>query len=128
MEIFKIVLVALIGAITFVYLKAINSDLSSLLLIGTGIIILLMTLSYVFTAVEFFKSLINNSNLDNNVFFLVAKITAISYLIEFSSSLCEDFGVKSIANKLELCGKIIIFVLSIPVFKTLIETLNSLTF
>ena len=128
MEIIKIVLVAVIGAVTFVYLKSINSELSNLLLVGVGIIILLLTVSYVFTATEFFKNLINDSGVNSNVLTLVFKITAISYLIEFSTSLCEDFGVKSIANKLEFSGKIIIFVLSIPVFKTLIETINTLSF
>ena len=55
MEIIKIISVGIIGALTFVYLKSVNSELSGLLCLGTSIIIVIMILSYLVDAVEFFK-------------------------------------------------------------------------
>ncbi len=126
MEILKIISVAIIGAVFFVYLKSVNSELSGLIAIGTSIIILLISVSYVFEAVSFFKNFVNTLGISQSVLILVIKITVIAYLIEFSSSLCEDLGVKSIGNKVEFAGRIIIFVISIPIFISLIETLTNL--
>ncbi len=126
MEILKIISVAIIGAVFFVYLKSVNSELSGLIVIGTSIIILLISISYVFDAVSFFKNFVNTLGISQSVLMLVIKITVIAYLIEFSSSLCEDLGVKSIGNKVEFSGRIIIFVISIPIFVSLIETLTNL--
>ncbi len=126
MEILKIVSVAIIGAIFFIYLKSVNSELSGLLCLGTGIVILILTFSYLVDVVGFFNEFISSLNISSNILVLIVKITVIAYLVEFSSSLCEDLGVKSIGNKVEFSGRIIIFVTSIPIFINLIETLSGL--
>ena len=109
MEILKIISVAIIGAIFFIYLKSVNSELSGLLCLGTGIIILILTFSYVIEVVDFFKGFVDSLGISSNILVLIIKITVIAYLVEFSSSLCEDLGVKSIGNKVEFAGRIIIF-------------------
>ena len=55
MEIIKIVSVAIIGAIFFIYLKSVNSELSGLLCLGTGIVILILTFNYLVEVVGFFN-------------------------------------------------------------------------
>ena len=51
---------------------------------------------------------------------------AISYLVEFSASTIEDFGIKSIADKVVFAGKIVILTISAPIIETLISTILSL--
>ncbi len=125
MEIVKIISVAIIGAIFFVYLKSVNSELSGLVCLATGIIILIMSIGYLTSVASFFNGYINKLGISSSLLLLVVKITVIAYLIEFSVSLCEDLGVKSIGSKVEFSGRIIIFVTSIPVFVSLIETLTN---
>ena len=126
MDILKIISVGLIGAITFVYLKSVNSELSGLLVLGTSIVIIIMILSYLIGAVDFFKDFVIKTQIDSALLILIVKITAIAYLIEFANNLCEDLGAKSIGTKIEFAGRIVMFVMSIPLFKNLIETLNAL--
>lgn len=51
---------------------------------------------------------------------------AIGYLVEFSAGIVEDFGSKSIADKLVLAGKIIIFTVSIPIIQSLITLIGNI--
>jgi len=60
-------------------------------------------------------------------FSVIVKIIAISYITEFTASICEDAGEKSIAAKVELAGKTAVFAAAIPVFASLIELLRSIT-
>ena len=126
MEIIKIVSIAIIGAIFFFYLKSVNSELSGLLCLGAGIVILLLSINYVVSAVSFFKEFTNSLGISSSILLLIVKITIIAYLIEFSKNLCEDMGAKSLGSKVDFAGRVIIFVTSIPIFTNLIETLTSL--
>lgn len=125
MEILKIVLIGIIGAVSFVYLKSTNQELCGLLSLGTGILILLMTLSYVLSAVNFFKDLALSTGISNEILTIILKITAISYLISFSQTLCEDMGVSSIGSKIEFAGRVIIFVMAIPIYSNLFNILSN---
>ena len=39
----------------------------------------------------------------------ILKVLGISYITEFASAICQDAGEKSIAGKIELAGKVAIF-------------------
>ncbi len=126
MEILKIILVSVVGIILFAYLKANNSELSGLSAVACGIVILILTVDYVIEAVDFFKNMASTTGIDSNVFKLITKIVAISYLTDFAQSLCVDLGSTSIGEKVSFAGRIIIFVLSIPIFMNLFEIISSL--
>ena len=96
------------------------------LTVVAGIILLLMTVSYLEDFISLFSSLAEISNLDNSVLKIILKIIAISYLVEFSSTLIEDFGLKSIADKVTFAGKILILTMSAPIIKNLITLITGL--
>ena len=64
-----------------------------------------------------------NLNINVNVFKIVIKILVISYVVEFTESLCVDLGSSSIGAKVSLCGKIIILITASPIFYSLITAI-----
>ena len=126
MEILKIACIAVMGAIIYLYLKSNGSEIAGLSALATGIVLILMSISYVISAVGFFSEMASKTGISSNLFLLVIKITAISYLADFSSALCEDLGVKSLANKVNFASKIMIFTLSTPVILNLFDVISSL--
>ena len=54
------------------------------------------------------------------------KIIGIGYLTEYSSSLANDAGCPSIAQKLQFGGKIVIFLMSISIVTSLIDVVSAL--
>ncbi len=126
MEIVKIVIVGVVGAIIYCYLKGINSELSTLSVIATGLVIILLSLNYVVNTFQFFTEISQKTGIDSSLFLIIVKIIIISYLVDFSVNLCEDLGVKSIGDKITICGKLMVFTISIPIFNSLIETITSI--
>ena len=126
MEIYKIVAFGLICAFTIGYLKSTDSNLAMPLTVCSGVILLTMTASYLADFLDIFKTLTSSTYLDGHVIKLAIKILAISYLVEFSASTIEDFGLKSIAEKVVFAGKLVILTISIPIIETLISTIIGL--
>ena len=111
----KIVAIALICAVIIIYLKSINSELSLLATIGSGIIIIFLSAEYMANTFEFINKLINISGISADFYKILFKITAIGYLIEFGADTINDFGLNSLSNKLIFVGKLIIFNISLPI-------------
>ena len=53
---------------------------------------------------------------------IVFKIIAISYISEFTASLCRDAGESAVARHLETAGKLVILGISLPVITAFFET------
>lgn len=80
-------------------------------------------LSYSFS---FIKDIYDELSNGKGYFPIIIKVLAVAYITEFAVALCQDAGEKAIASKLELAGKIAIFICAIPVFQSLLSLLNNL--
>jgi stage III sporulation protein AD len=126
MEILKILSIGLIGAFVFIYLKSNGSELAGLTIIATSVLLIISVLGYVVSAISFFSEMASKTGISSEVFILVIKIIAISYLADFTTSICEDMGAKSIGDKVSFASKIIIFTISSPIIFTLFDVISSL--
>lgn len=125
MEILKIVLIGIIGAISYIYLKQAGSELSLLCVIATGILIIILSISYVIDTVKFFVVISDNVGVSSQIFVLIIKIIVIAYLVEFCTTLCNDIGVSSISSKVNFAGKMIIFTMALPIFYELFNVIKT---
>lgn len=123
---YKIIAVGLISALIIICLKSANSELAAPVSIASGLLILLMTVSYVKEFVSFFKDMANVARLDDGIYKIVLKVLAISYLSEFASGAVEDLGQKNLSEKIQFASKTIMIVLAMPLLKNLIEKVVAL--
>lgn len=119
----KIVAIALIFTIIIVYLKSINAELALLATVGAGIILLYFTIDYLVNVFDFINNLIQLSGIDNELYLIIFKITAIGYLVEFAANTIQDFGLKSLSDKLVFVGKILILSMSMPIIYAIFNLL-----
>ncbi|MEG1582134.1 MAG: stage III sporulation AC/AD family protein, partial [Clostridia bacterium] len=75
---------------------------------------------------SFFNDIMANTGVNINIVSPVLKVVGIGYLTEFSAGICEDFGNKTISNKMVFAGKVAIITIGLPVIKTLVETIVSI--
>ena len=94
-----------------------------LVIIASGIIILGFSLNYLVENLNFFNKLFEMTGLSDDVLRIIYKITAIGYLIEFGAGTVEDFGLKSLADKLVFTGKLIILSVSLPIIYSIINVI-----
>lgn len=126
MEIFKIIGVGIITAITALIVRQVKPEISVIISITGGILILLLIANSLTNVFDTFSKIIEKSGLTTGLFSTILKIVGIGYITEFSASLCQDASVNSVADKILLGGKIVILVLSLPIVSNIIEIIAGL--
>ena len=119
----QVVTFSLVVMFLYLVLKEIKSTVASMLLLISGIIIYIFIFPYVKEIMEFVKTMTNSSGIDVTYIQIVMKIIAISYLATFSSVLCKDVGINSIATKVEFTAKIMILLLAMPIMKNVLDSI-----
>lgn len=126
MEIVQIVGIGLIGTILSVTLKKQSPEFSLLVSIITGVIIFILVCSRLGQVILILKQMANEAGIHTAYLGIVFKIIGISYIAQFGVQLCTDAGESSIASKIELAGKVLIMVVSIPIMLALLEMVTGL--
>lgn len=124
--IFKLIGIAVIGVIVVTLLRSAKPEFAVFATIATGVVMVITMLSALRDVIIAFDSIVEKSGIDDKVFSAVLKIIGIGYLTEYSSSLANDAGCPSIAQKLQFGGKIVIFLMSISIVTSLIDVVSAL--
>ncbi|MBO4573307.1 MAG: hypothetical protein J5762_06070 [Clostridia bacterium] len=125
MEIVKICIIAVIFGVLIVFLRGVNPELAMLTLVSSAGIILFLTIRLFNGVFSVFERLSQISGVSGDVIGLIIKITVVCYIVEFSVGAIEDFGLKSLADKLSLMGKLVILGMSVPLLENLINVIVS---
>ncbi len=126
MSVYGIIAVGLISCVLVLVVKQYRPELGLLVSIAAGCVILLAVLSKFTPVIEQLKSLVYNSGIKKEYLSIMIKSLGICYLTQFASDICNDFGQTSLASKIELCGRVTLAVLSMPLMITLIETVSKM--
>ena len=120
--------IAVVTAISALILKSHKSELVPLCLVAGGIILFLYAFDYLTESVEFIKSFTQTTGIDSEIVRTVFKIVGIGFIVELTASSIKELGFEGIADKLVLCGKIILFVVAIPIltatYKIIVSLIN----
>lgn len=126
MLILKLCIIAAITAVCAFILKNNKSELVPLCLIAGGIIMFLYAFDYLTESIEFIRNFTESAQIDNEIVRIIFKIIGIGFMVEITASSVKDLGFESISDKLVLCGKIIIFVVSVPILNSTYKIIISL--
>ncbi len=119
-ELFKIIGVAFVTAITAILLKSTKPELSFATTITGVIIILLFIIDALQGTLAIFAQISSLTGIENGLIKALIKIVGVGYLTEFAAGILSDFGSNSVADKVVLSGKITIVLLSLPVLEGLL--------
>lgn len=123
MDIIKIIGIGLIALIIIVILKQYKPEFAMYVSLAAGVLIFLLIATKISGIIDVLKSIASKASINSEFIMLLIKITGIAILTEFAVSICKDSGETSIANKVDLGGKVIIMSMSIPIMSSLLETI-----
>ena len=123
-DIFKIIGVAFVTAISSILLKTAKPEMSFVITVAGVIVIVLALVSSFGNLISIFHKILGQTGVNNSLIKLVFKIVGVGYITEFAAGLLNDFGSNSIADKVVLAGKLSIVVLSIPVLEGLLSLIK----
>ena len=122
-DLIKIIGIGFLTVICSIILKEYKKEFVLYIILIGSLLILYISFDVLLDVVNFINDLSKKAYIDNSFVSLLLKITGISILSEFAISICKDCGEASIANKIDLGGKIIVISLSIPVIGSSLEQL-----
>lgn len=86
----------------------------------------LYVFDYLTESIEFIKTFTQGTGIDNEIIRIIFKIVGIGFLVELTASSIKELGFENVSDKLILCGKIIIFVVSVPILSSTYKIIVSL--
>lgn len=126
MEILKISALALCAVILIVLVKSYKPEFGIYVSIGCSVLILYFLADSLKYAFAYITKVYEHMDYGKAYFPIIIKILAVAYITEFTAQLAKDSGESSIASKVELAGKIIIFCIAIPVFASILNIVQQL--
>lgn len=118
--------IAIVAAIFSIMLKKNYKEMSLVLSLATGCVIIFIIISQVTPVIEEINNLIYSSGIDISFASILFKVLGICFLTQFSSDACADAGETSLASNIELAGKVSIVIISLPLFKQILDVVASL--
>ena len=114
MEILRIAALALCAVILIILVKNYKPEFGIFVAIGCGVLILYFMADSLKYAFSYLSDFYNRLDYGKSYFPIIIKVLAVAYITEFTAQLCRDAGESSIASKVELAGKVIIFAVTLP--------------
>ncbi len=123
--------IAIISVMLIVTLKQLRPEFSSIMAIGTGIILFSCALTCFSPATDLLGTFADGmsgeafENFSPHIGIMI-KSLGVGMLAQSTADICRDSGESSIASKIELIGKAEIFVMSIPLITELLDITRGL--
>lgn len=121
MEIVQIVGIGIIATVIAVILRQEKPEMALQISVVTGLIIFLFIMTKLSYVIEVLSDLATRVDIDFIYFTTILKVIGIAYIAEFGAQISRDAGEGTIAEKIELAGKVLIMVISIPILMALLE-------
>ncbi len=123
MDIFKLLGFAVIATVLIVVIKEQRKEIALILSVFTSIAIIAYAMTQMSGVITMLESLIEKSGISKDFMLIIFKVIGIAYLVEFGKNICMDAGQSAIATKLEMAGKVMIVVLSVPLINALLSVI-----
>ncbi len=124
MEVVKIVAFGMTALLLGLLLKTYKSEWASFLTLAAGLMIAIYLLRYLLQLSQVLEVWEKYTEGVSEYMGVLWKALGISYLCEFSANVCKDSGNTLIASQIELCGKIAVMLLGMPVLWALLKTIT----
>jgi stage III sporulation protein AD len=113
-RIFTIVGLAVLGVTLAVTVRSFRPELSLLIGVSTGIVVLLSVVGELTGVIDTLRTVAQQYGVDDGYLGVLLKIIGVAYLAQFGVQICRDAGESAPAAKVELAGRILILSAALP--------------
>lgn len=124
MNVLQIGIIGVAGSLLALQFKNGKAEYGIYISIALSILVFVGIFEHLETLIEIMRTIGSYINIDSVYISTLLKMLGITYVSEFSSSICKDAGYQTIAGQIEIFGKLSVFVLSMPVLLALLETIR----
>ena len=118
--------IGLLGLCLSVMVRQFNKEISLLISFGISLTLVLFSVQQIREIYIFLSSYISKISNGPQYVSILIKVIITAYAADFTSQLCRDAGETSIASKVELAGKLIICIITLPIIISVMELISRL--
>lgn len=124
MDVIQVAALAVAGVLLAVQFKSGKAEYGIYLGAALSILIFFQILGKLNVILEVIKTIGEFLPLNKIFAEILLKMLGITYVAEFSASICQDAGYQTIARQIEILGKLTILVMSMPILLALLQTIR----
>lgn len=124
MSMLQVAVLGVAGVLLAVQFKGGKSEYSTYIALGVSVLIFAAVLGQLEVLVNAVREIGDTIGLDGSYIRTMLKMIGITYAAELASGICKDAGYQAVAVQLEIFGKLLIMVLSVPVLLTVLQTIG----
>lgn len=126
MDIVKISCIAILGIFIALVLRTQRNDFAQIVSISLAFVIFAYALVKAEAIVNSINEINRFASIDSKYLKIMIKMTGITYVSDFASSICKDNGYQAIAMQIETFSKLSLLLISLPVVTGLLQTISGL--
>jgi len=120
----QIGIIGVAGSLLALQFKSEKAEYGVYISIALSILVFTGILGQLEMLIDTMRKIGSYINIDSVYISTLLKMLGITYVSELSSSICKDAGYQTIAGQIEIFGKLAVFMLSMPVLLTLLDTVR----
>lgn len=124
MSMLQLGLIGIVGVLLALQLKLIKPEFSVYIGLAIGLLIFFGMTEKLAELVNAIHEILQMVDLSQSYLGLLFKMLGITYVAEFSSSICKDAGYQTIASQIEIFAKLTILTMSLPIVLALMRTIQ----
>ncbi len=117
-------IIGVAGALLAVQFKSGKAEYGIYISIALSLLIFFSIIKNLEMIVRMVRTIGDYISMDTVYIGTLLKMLGITYIAEFSSSICKDAGYQTIAGQIEIFGKLAVLVLSMPILMALLDTVK----
>lgn len=125
MSMLQVAVLGVAGVLLAVQFKGGKNEYSTYIALGVSVLIFATILGQLEVLVDAVREIGDTIGMDVAYIRTMLKMIGITYAAELASGICKDAGYQAIAVQLEIFGKLLIMVLSVPVLLTVLQTIGA---
>ncbi len=125
-EILKIGIFGLAGVMLAIQFKTIKPEYATYIGLGIGILVMGFVLKEFRNLVSSMETLKKYFSGAESYLTILIKVIGITYICEFCAGICKDAGYGSIADQIQILGKLSVMFAGLPILLAVIQTLDGM--
>ena len=124
MNMVQIGMIGVLGALLAIQFKGGKTEYGIYMSVAVSIVLFLCIVDRLEIFVQTIDEISRYISMDTGYLFTMLKMIGITYISEFSSSICKDTGYQTIAVQIEVFSKLTILAMGMPILLALLETIQ----
>ena len=121
MEWIQLIGFCLLAAVMVMLLRQMSPQIASLLSVAFGAMVVALILPSIRSYVETIRAFLASLSLEAEYYRVMLKAMGIVLVTQLATQICRELDAPSIAQKAELCGRVALLGVALPVFVSLTQ-------